>query len=273
MAAQSHRSDPRILGRRTLERDNRVLARLLRPGMSVLDIGCGTGAITSGIAKAVGPTGRVLGLDRDEGLLELALDQNGAVPNLRFEAGDATALNVRAEFDIVNSSRALQWMPDPGAVVAKMAQAVKPGGWVVVLDYNHTRNAWDPDPPDAFRRFYAGFLAWRQANGWDNEMAEHLPKLFRSAGLVEIESHVQDEIVKRGDPDFADRSAIWMETIESLGYRIAEGGFCSERNLQEARAQYGSWVKSEMMTQALELRAVIGRVSRDQEYSLDPAGA
>lgn len=42
MAAQSHRSDPRILGRRTLQRDHRHLARLLRPGLAVLDVGCGT---------------------------------------------------------------------------------------------------------------------------------------------------------------------------------------------------------------------------------------
>ena len=62
MGQQSHRSDPRILNRRTLRRDHRHLRKLLRPGMDILDVGCGTGAITADIAKAVDPDGMVLGI-------------------------------------------------------------------------------------------------------------------------------------------------------------------------------------------------------------------
>src|SRR5215813_10094942 len=101
MNAQSHRSDPRTLGRRTLQRDHRCLAELLRPGLSVLDVGCGTGAIAAGIAKAVGPSGYVVGIDRDEALLDLARTEHAMLPNLQFECGDATALSFRAQFDIV----------------------------------------------------------------------------------------------------------------------------------------------------------------------------
>ena len=69
MSQQSHRSDPRILNRRTLQRDNPYLARVLRTGMEILDVGCGTGAITADIAKAVGPDGMALGIDRDDASL------------------------------------------------------------------------------------------------------------------------------------------------------------------------------------------------------------
>jgi ubiquinone/menaquinone biosynthesis C-methylase UbiE len=78
---QAHRSDPRILGRRTLERHHRALAAILRPGLSVLDVGCGTGAITAGIARAVAPAGRVVGMDRDESLLDIARREHEAIPN------------------------------------------------------------------------------------------------------------------------------------------------------------------------------------------------
>ena len=87
MPAQSHQSDPRILGRRTLERDHRCLRARLRPGLAVLDVGCGTGAITSGIGKAVGPQGYVVGVDRDSGLLEIARRDHSNLENLRFELG------------------------------------------------------------------------------------------------------------------------------------------------------------------------------------------
>ncbi len=104
MPAQSHQSDPRILGRRTLQRDHRCLATLLRPDIAVLDIGCGTGAITSGIARAVGTQGHVVGVDRDAGLSELARREHGTLTNLHFENGDATNLNFRSQFDIVTAA-------------------------------------------------------------------------------------------------------------------------------------------------------------------------
>ena len=80
-----------------------------------------------------------------------------------------------------------------------MKTAVKTGGSLVVLDYDHVHNEWHPDPPTEFRHFYKAFLAWREANRWDNKMASHLPELFQIAGLAEVESHIQDEIVERGE--------------------------------------------------------------------------
>ena len=159
MPAQSHRSDRRILGRRTVQRDHRCLAELLHPGLSVLDVGCGTGAISADAAKAVGPHGHVVGIDREEVLLELARTEHALVPSLRFEYGDVTTLTSCAQFDIVSAARALQWIAEPPLAISKMKQAAKPSGVLVVLDYNHTSNDWEPDPPGEFKLFYNAFLA------------------------------------------------------------------------------------------------------------------
>lgn len=261
MSAQSHRSDPRILGRRTLARDHRILAELMKPGLSVLDIGCGTGAITFGIAQAVGPAGSVLGIDRDETLLALARQEHAeAHPNLTFARGDATALNFHAEFDIVTAARTLQWIANPALAISKMRQAAKPGGLLVALDYNHADNSWDPAPPAEFQLFYHAFLAWREANSWDNRMADHLSDLFRAAGLDDIRSYPQDEVTERGDPQFAQRTAIWSEVIESLGDKLSTTLFCSATQLTDARAAYNSWVATDLIQQVLAMRAVTGRV-------------
>lgn len=259
MTARSHRSDPRILDRRTLQRDHRHLAGLLRPGLSVLDIGCGTGAITAGIAEAVGPHGYVVGIDRDEGLLERARAKHGSLRNLRFEHGDATALSYRAQFDIVTAARTLQWISELDSALSRMKQAAKPGGMLVALDYNHAKNRWEPHPPPEFCDFYKAFLAWREARQWDNHMADHLPELFRSLGLADVESHVQDEIIERGGPEFAEHADLWSQVIENLGEQLAKAGFCMESQLQEARERYGSWAKTELMKQTLAMRTITGR--------------
>jgi ubiquinone/menaquinone biosynthesis C-methylase UbiE len=260
MQSQLHSSDPRILRRRTLSRDHRSLAELLRPGLSVLDVGCGTGAITAGIAKAVGPEGYVVALDRDEGLLTLGRSEHRAHPNLQFVYGDAMTLSYRAQFDIVTAARTLQWISEPNQAISKMKQAAKPGGMLVILDYNYAWNEWEPISPAEFRDFYEAFLAWRRANHWDNEMADHLAGLFRAAGLVDVESREQDEIVERGEPEFTERAALWSEVIEKVGEPLSKAGFCTESQLQAAHEGCGAWVQTELRRQKLAMRTVTGRV-------------
>lgn len=258
--AQIHRSDPNILGRRTLRHDHRRLAEILKPGMHVLDVGCGTGSITAGIADAVGSSGTVVGLDRDTSLLDIARNQHSEVPNLRFERGDATSLEFTSRFDVVTAARTLQWISDPALAVSKMKIAAKPGGVIVVLDYNHSRNAWQPAPPPEFTRFYEAFLKWRQVNGWDNEMGDRLPDLFRQASLEDIEAKPQDETVRRGDSDFTETSRLWSSVIEGVGPQMAAAGFCTREQMEDARHCYAGWVVADLMQQTLVMRAVSGKV-------------
>jgi SAM-dependent methyltransferase len=226
--------------------------------MIVLDVGCGTGSITAGIAKAVGPHGHVVGIDRDEVLLELARKEHAGATNLRFKCGDATALPRMERFDVVSSARTLQWISNPALAVENMKQALRPSGTLVVLDYNHADNSWEPAPPPAFMLFYDAFLAWRSKNHWDNRIADQLPALFRSAGLVEVGSRVQDEVAERGNPDFIERAALWSEVIENVGEQISASRFCTKRQIESARESYRLWAGATMVRQTLALKAVIG---------------
>lgn len=242
MGAQTHRSDPHTLNRRTLDGDHRVLAALLRPGMFVLDVGCGTGAITAGIARAVAPGGCVLGVDRDEALLSAAREQH---PGVRFEQADAMSLTFDGVFDIVTAARAVQWMADPARAIGRMAAAVKPGGLLVVLDYNHARNTWSPEPPSEFARFYAAFLDWRASNGWSNDIADRLPEMFAAVGLAGVKSVNSDE---------TDTPDVWGGVIEGIGRQF----YAEEERAMASRA-YHDYLAAGSVRQTLCLRTVIGR--------------
>ena len=182
----------RFLNTRSLRGDHRRLDALLEPGMSVLDVGCGAGAITRGIAEAVGPEGRVVGIDISEELLALALQSHAEPANLSFEIADVTRHHYRDEFDVVTAARVLQWLADPGAALAAMVAAAKPGGQIIVLDYDHTRARWTPSPPEPFVRFYDAFLGWRADAGMDNQIAVHLEAMMLERSLEEVSA-------KRGD--------------------------------------------------------------------------
>jgi SAM-dependent methyltransferase len=254
---QTHRSDPHILSRRTLQQDHRRLASILGPGMSVLDIGCGAGAITADIAHVVGPNGYVVGLDRDESLLLLAR-QNHALPNLRFVHGDILNFPLDRTFDIVTAARVLQWISSPDLAISRMMQAARQGGKIVVLDYNHDNNAWDPEPPGEFVRFYKAFLQWRSANGWNNRMADCLPGLFQSQNVQTILVHIEDQVARRGDPDFFAAAAIWIHVIETIGAQLVAAGFLAEQERIDAESVYREWVDSHLQVQTLQMRAVEG---------------
>jgi mannitol/fructose-specific phosphotransferase system IIA component (Ntr-type) len=74
--------------------------------------------------------------------------------------------------------------------------------------------------------------------------------------LLEVKSHVQDEVAERGAPDFAERAALWSEVIESLGVQLSTAGFCTQRELHEARKCYDEWGRTALMKQTLAMIAV-----------------
>ncbi|HEY4097293.1 MAG TPA: methyltransferase domain-containing protein [Baekduia sp.] len=245
---------------RTLHSSHRRLAELLRPGMRVLDIGCGSGAITRGIAEAVGPDGAVLGIDPHAGLLARAKAAAGDMPQLDYRCTTIGDLGTQDRFDLVTASRVLQWLADPDEALQDMVRATKVGGLVVVLDYDHTRIAWKPDVPADAHHFYDAFLRWREEAGMDNRIAEHLPGMFAEAGLVDVEVSPQPEVTHSADPDFAEAAALWEQVVATRGHQLVGDGALSERTRAAAERAFAEWAAGPApRRQAMHLVAVSGR--------------
>ena len=247
-----------ILDARSLATAHRRLAALLSPGLAVLDVGCGTGAITRGIAEAVGRDGRAVGVDVNAAMIEKARAAHGGVPGLSFEVADAGALPFDTAFDIVTAARVLQWLADPAAAVRSMTAAAKRGGRVVVLDFNHEKAAWTPEPPASMRRFYAAFLSWRATAGMDNAIADHLALLFAEAGLAQIITTEQHDVTRRIDPDFEARAGIWAAVAASRGHQMVADGVISESERRSAEVDYRVWLGDGAESHAMYLLAIEG---------------
>jgi SAM-dependent methyltransferase len=96
-----------------------------QPGERILDVGCGTGHLTSEIARA---GAQVLGTDRSAAMIARARDN---FPGLPFETLDVCDLSYHAEFDAIFSNAVLHWVQPPESAAAAMSRALKPGGRLV----------------------------------------------------------------------------------------------------------------------------------------------
>src|SRR5205807_1801461 len=108
----------------------------LAGGESVLEIGCGTGAVTLPLAKAVGEHGRVVAVDISDPMLGVARQHvaEAAARNVTLQLGDAQVLALEpAAFDIATSRMGVMFFADPVAAFRNIGNALKPGGRIVFV--------------------------------------------------------------------------------------------------------------------------------------------
>lgn len=159
----------------------------LRPGMAVLDVGCGPGTITADLAALVAP-GRVTAVDTGTGILEqaAAAAAERGLENVEFAVADVHALDFPDDsFDVVHAHQVLQHVGDPVQALREMRRVCRPGGVVAVRDSDYAAMAWYPEIP--------GLAEWQEvyrrvarANGGDPDAGRKLLSWARRAGFGDI---------------------------------------------------------------------------------------
>lgn len=246
-----------ILNERTLSSSHRRLDELLRPGMRVLDVGCGTGAITRGVFEKTDP-GITVGIDIDVDLIRQARSARPHGPH--YVTADLYRVPFNRVFDLASAARVIQWLPFPGRAIECCISTLMPGGRFLALDYNHEKIVWAPCPPSSVMVFYEAFLAWRADAGMDNAIADHLAADLERLGLVDIRVTVQHEHADRSQTDFKSRLGIWSTVAATRGLQMVQDGYLSELQRAAAEMDYREWVDSTAVSQTLYLLAVEGRV-------------
>ena len=121
------------LNRRVYDGTGAVVARLIRPGDTVLECACGTGAIAAAIAPACA---RVVATDFSEGMLKQARKKLARFPHVVVEQADITDLHYADDsFDAVVAGNVIHLLPEPGDALKELKRVVRPGGTIIVPTY------------------------------------------------------------------------------------------------------------------------------------------
>ncbi len=159
----------------------------IEPGYKVLDVGCGPGTDTITLARLVGPTGKVVGVDYDEAMIAKAdqrAEEEGVSAWVTHRRGDVTSLPFEpGDFDSCRSDRLFQHLSDPEQALSEMTRVTKSGGWIVVMDTDWGTLSIDTTEVDIERRLLRFNAESYLHNGYSGRQ---LYRLFRHQKLTDI---------------------------------------------------------------------------------------
>lgn len=215
----------------------------LRPGMSVLDVGCGPGTITADLAALVAP-GQVTAVDTTREILDQAAEvaAERGLDKLEFTTADVHALDFPDDtFDVVHAHQVLQHVGDPVQALREMRRVCSPGGVVAARDSDYAAMTWFPEVPvmDAWLELYRRVA---RANGGEPDAGRQLLSWARQAGFTDITPTAAAWCF--GTPESRDWwSSLWADrTVGSVYAKLAvDGGHATAEQLTAIAEAWHAW--------------------------------
>ena len=217
----------------------------LKPGLRVLDFGCGPGSLTLSLAKAVEP-GDVHGVDMEKSQIDVARSsaEEGGYANATFHVADVTDLPFDDDsFDVAHCHAVLMFVPDTRAVLTEVKRVLKPGGIISSRETIIESSFLEPD----FYSLNDLWLIYSNLVTFDD-------------GHPDIGKQLKDHLLKAGFADVrATASFNVFNTVADTGFfhSFVRGWFLSDE-VVEASVSYGATTEK----QSADVRHALGQWSR-----------
>jgi SAM-dependent methyltransferase len=230
---------------RTAENSAAYLLPHLGKDAKILDVGCGPGTITAGLADRV-PDGHVTGIEPGAEIVAQAREVTGDRTNLDFTAGDVYALGYPDDtFDVVHAHQVLQHLGDPVRALREMRRVTKPGGLVAARDGDFGGMIWYPRPP-VLDEWLASYKKVARGNGGEPDGGRHLHVWAREAGFTDITCSSSNWTYAT-DRERAWWGGLWADrTLQSTFAETAvAGGHGTVEDLERIADGWRAWAADE----------------------------
>lgn len=203
----------------------------LGPGMRCIDIGCGGGEVTFEIARRVGPTGSVVGIDLDTVKLDLAsrAARERGVLNAQFRRVRVEEWDEPNAYDVCFSRFLLQHLAEPVELLRRMWAALRTPGLLIVEDVDW--EGWSSDPPnsglDFMREKYIQVL---ESRGCDPRIGRRLRRLCLELGIPDPAVVVLNPVHLKGEGKLLAPS-----TLETTAAAILSAGLATVNEVLAAQ--------------------------------------
>ena len=216
------------------------------PGQTILDVGCGPGFASRDLSQLLGPEGRVLGVDESKRFIDF-VNATGSPPAgspIEGRVADAQTLGLpEASIDGAYARWVLSFTPDPEAVIAGVARALRPGACFGVHDYSHWMGLhWGPKGETIAILRRAILAAYAKA-GADSDVGRKAPAMMERHGLEVIDVRPLTRIITPGQ-------AMWqwprtffrtfLPSVEKLGHLTADERAAIEAEMDELERTPGA---------------------------------
>jgi ubiquinone/menaquinone biosynthesis C-methylase UbiE len=208
------------------------------PGMRCIDLGCGGGEVTFELARLVGPTGHVIGVDMDE--VKIGLGNESAVErgltNLELRAANVNEWDEPAAYDLVYCRFLLEHLRTPVDLLRRMWAAVKPGGTIAVeaTDFDGQFSEPSNDAFDLHERLYR---AVAERRGGDPTAGRTMFRSFIEATIPRPNVRIVHRIDSEGEA-----KTLCTLTLQATAGAILEEGLATEIELEAALAELTAFV-------------------------------
>ena len=206
------------------------LLPFLKPGLRVLDFGCGPGSISVGLAKAIEP-GELHGVDMEQSQVDLAREAaraNGC-SNAIFHVADVTALPFEDSFfDVAHCHNVLLHIPGTDSALSEVKRVLKPGGLIACREIILGSSFSHPDI-GLMRKLWNMYDDLLAADYGHPEMGKDLKSCLLKSGFTNIRMSLSFSIYDKPE-----------EVL--IFYDMAVKGFLS-RDITDAAIKYGAWTE------------------------------
>ena len=230
----------RVLARVSRPATLQLLERAgIRPGMTCLDAGCGGGDVSFDLARLVGPTGKVVGIDMDEIKLDIARNEAAQqqLENIEFRHCDICTTELQEQFDLVHARFLLSHLPNPSSTVAKLGAALRPGGMLVTADTDFRGFFCEPPCP-ALSRFVELYTETIQLRGGNANLGPRLPQLLKENGF----HNAQMNVVQQANTD--DVRLLVPLTMESISEAVLAEGLATRQEIEQVVAELYEFIRT-----------------------------